>query len=207
MVSGREAATVGTHYELLGVEHRSTRDEVERAYRFHREMYGEGALATYSLLDPDEIAVHRAQLDEAFRVLSRPDLRRAYDESLGLAKYGAAVVPFPTPKNEPAQDRPGGKERPAEEPHTETFRRVAATGADLRRAREARGISLRDISMRTKVGVRFLEYIEAERLDVLPATVYLRGFVAEFARAVGLDPRESAEAYIAHIGKREGRKE
>jgi flagellar biosynthesis protein FlhG len=202
VVTQVEVVSLGTHYELLGVEPRSTRDEIERAYRFHRDMYGEGALATYSLLDPDEIAVHRAQLDEAFRILSRPDLRRAYDLSLGVTRPSGAVVPFPTPKGEPANDR-AAKDREPETNSTDSFRQVATTGADLKRAREARGISLRDISMRTKVGARFLEYIEDERLDMLPATVYLRGFVAEFARAVGLDPRASAEAYIARLGKRD----
>jgi flagellar biosynthesis protein FlhG len=197
-----ETVSVGTHYDLLGVESRSTRDEIERAYRFHRDMYGEGALATYSLLDPDEIAINRAQLDEAFRVLSHPELRRAYDESLGRAKQGGAVVQFPAPKGDPAQERSPIKERTPEEAFAQGFRRVASTGAELKHAREVRGISLRDISMRSKIGARFLGYIEEERLDMLPATVYLRGFVAEFARAVGLDPRATAEAYIAHIGKR-----
>jgi len=197
-----EAVSVATHYDLLGVESRSTRDEIERAYRFHRDMYGDGALATYSLLDPDEIAVNRAQLDEAFRVLSHPELRREYDQSLGLAKAGGAVVQFPTPKGEAAQERSIVKERTAEEAFAQGFRRVASTGAELKQAREVRGISLRDISLRSKVGARFLGYIEEERLDMLPATVYLRGFVAEYARAVGLDPRASAEAYIARLGKR-----
>ncbi len=194
---------MGTHYDLLGVESRSTRDEIERAYRFHRDMYGEGALATYSLLDPDEIAINRAQFDEAFRVLSHPELRRAYDESLGRAKQGGAVVPFPG-----SQGRPCAGALACQGTYSRRRLSPRASGESpppvpsCKHAREVRGISLRDISMRSKIGARFLEYIEEERLDMLPATVYLRGFVAEFARAVGLDPRASAEAYIAHIGKR-----
>ena len=64
------------------------------------------------------------------------------------------------------------------------------TGADLKRIREARGISLRDIALQSKIGMRILEYIEEDRLPYLPAPVYLRGFLQEYARAVGLDPRE-----------------
>ena len=75
------------------------------------------------------------------------------------------------------------------------------TGPDLKRFRESRGISLRDIATASKVGVRYLEYIEAERVEVLPAPVYLRGFVQEYARVVGLDPRPTADSYLSRIGR------
>src|SRR6185503_2980278 len=43
------------------------------------------------------------------------------------------------------------------------------TGAVLRRYREERGISLRDIANQSKIGTRYLEYIEGDRHDMLPA--------------------------------------
>jgi flagellar biosynthesis protein FlhG len=73
------------------------------------------------------------------------------------------------------------------------------TGADLKRFRESRGIALREIAAQSKVGVRYLEYIETERLEVLPAPVYLRGFLQEYAKVVGLDPRRTAECYLSRI--------
>ncbi len=72
-------------------------------------------------------------------------------------------------------------------------------GAALRRFREGRGISLKDIAARSKVGVRYLEYIEADRHALLPAPVYLRGFLQEYARATGLEPRRTAEAYMSRV--------
>lgn len=73
------------------------------------------------------------------------------------------------------------------------------TGADLKKIREARGVSLRGIALVTKIGVRFLEYIEEDRLGLLPAPVYLRGFLMEYGRALGLDPLRTAEAYMARL--------
>jgi flagellar biosynthesis protein FlhG len=73
------------------------------------------------------------------------------------------------------------------------------TGPDLRRVRESRGVSLKQIAATSKISVRFFEYIEGDRFERLPATVYLRGFVQEYARAVGLDPRRTAESYIARV--------
>jgi hypothetical protein len=75
------------------------------------------------------------------------------------------------------------------------------TGPALRRFREQVGVSLREISIRSKVGVRYLEYIEQDRHRDLPAPVYLRGFLQEYARAVGLDPKLTADAYLAKVAR------
>ena len=45
-----------TYYEVLGIERTASLPQVERAYRFCLEMYGQGALATYSLLEPLQTA-------------------------------------------------------------------------------------------------------------------------------------------------------
>ena len=60
----------------------------------------------------------------------------------------------------------------------------------------ARGMSLRHIATVTKVGLRYLEYVEEDRFAFLPAPVYLRGFLQEYARLVGIDPRRAADAYM-----------
>ena len=51
----------------------------------------------------------------------------------------------------------------------------------------------------TKFGVRFLEYIEEDRFALLPPPVYLRGFLQEYARLLGLDGRAVADGYLAHV--------
>ena len=75
------------------------------------------------------------------------------------------------------------------------------TGENLRRLREEQGVALRDISAASKIGIRFFEYIEADRHSHLPARVYLRSFLHEYAKAIGLDPQQTAEAYIARLAK------
>jgi cytoskeletal protein RodZ len=60
-------------------------------------------------------------------------------------------------------------------------------GSSLRRARETRRLSLRDIASTTKIPCTTLEQIEAGNLDQLPADVFVRGFIRSFAKAVGTD--------------------
>lgn len=56
-------------------------------------------------------------------------------------------------------------------------------GRHLRICRELRGLSLRDLHERTRI--RHLAEIEAERFDALPPEPYLRGFVRQYAEALG----------------------
>jgi cytoskeleton protein RodZ len=70
-------------------------------------------------------------------------------------------------------------------------------GEWLRRQRELREISLRDIADRTKISLRYLEAMEADRFDLLPAPIFAKGFLREYARYVGLSPDEVVNHYLA----------
>ncbi len=174
-------------YAVLGLEPRATNEQLERAYRFCLELYAEGSLATYSLLEPSEAEVQRTRVKEAYDTLVNPEKRQAYDESRGfMPPPEAAVLPFFS-----AAARQAASSLPIE-----------VSGPELKKVREARGMSLRQIAAVTKIGVRVLEYIEEDRFSFLPPAVYLRGFLTEYAKLVGLDPRRVAEAYMARIPRR-----
>lgn len=61
-------------------------------------------------------------------------------------------------------------------------------GKLLKDAREAKNISLEDIASKTKININVLKALECNDLDSLPNITYVRGFVANFAKTVGLDP-------------------
>ncbi|HEY0510818.1 MAG TPA: helix-turn-helix domain-containing protein [Thermoanaerobaculia bacterium] len=67
----------------------------------------------------------------------------------------------------------------------------------LRRQRELREISLRDIADRTKISLRYLEAMEADRFDLLPAPIFAKGFLKEYARYVGLSPDDVVNHYLS----------
>jgi cytoskeleton protein RodZ len=60
-------------------------------------------------------------------------------------------------------------------------------GEHLRREREMRGVSLEEISVATKISIRFLQAIENEELSKLPGGIFTRSFVRAYARYLGLD--------------------
>lgn len=76
----------------------------------------------------------------------------------------------------------------------------ASFGIWLRRQREAREVSLREIAERTKISLRYLEAMEENRFALLPAPVFARGFLREYARYVGLNPDEVINHFLAAQG-------
>ncbi|RKG49282.1 molecular chaperone DnaJ [Corallococcus sp. AB011P] len=70
-------------------------------------------------------------------------------------------------------------------------------GELLRRVREARGLTIQQLADRTRISVRHLENVEADRYTALPTTVYLRGILMNLARELGLDPLRVSKSYLA----------
>lgn len=71
----------------------------------------------------------------------------------------------------------------------------SSIGPTLRRAREAAGYSVSDIAERMRLSRRNIEDMEAERFDLFPVSVFLRGYLASYTRLVGLDPEPLLEEY------------
>lgn len=73
---------------------------------------------------------------------------------------------------------------------------MASFGATLRRERELRQITLREISEATKVNLRYLEALERDDFRHLPGGVFNKGFVRAFAQYIGIDPDRMVLAYL-----------
>jgi cytoskeletal protein RodZ len=72
-------------------------------------------------------------------------------------------------------------------------------GAQLRTAREAKGLSLESIAKRTRVKARTLQAIELNDQSALPPRPYGRGFVRAYAEEVNLDPDRTVREYFAQF--------
>ena len=90
----------------------------------------------------------------------------------------------------PKQPEARGKAKDGEEGSGVPF------GTWLRSQREARGVSLREIADSTRISLRYLEALEMDRFDALPAPVFARGFLREYARVVGLDADEVVNLFL-----------
>lgn len=75
-------------------------------------------------------------------------------------------------------------------------------GETLKREREKRKISLREVSEATKIGVRHLEAMESNHLERLPGGLFNKGFIRAYAKFLELDPEALVSSYlydVAHL--------
>jgi flagellar biosynthesis protein FlhG len=183
-----------THYAMLGVTRSANDEEVRRAYKRVKEMYAPGSVATSSLLSESELTVCRVKLDEAYDTLLDAVRRRAYDLST-----------FSEPEPEVPSVLPPRPALVAERSmlQNELVREIGPdtefTGLLLRKVRQSQGIELKQISLHTKIAASHLSAIEEEQFEVLPAIVYVRGFVNELAKYLRLDPPQVQRTYLRRL--------
>ena len=182
-----------TLYEVLGVPRTASDEEVRRAYKSQREVYANGSIAVSSLLDPPQLRAEQARLEEAYDTLLDSVRRRAYDLST-----------FPEPADAPREaHKPRAIAAEQKMLQAELAREIGPdtefTGAMLRKVREAQGVDLAEISERTKIGRLHLAALEDEAWTQLPAEVYVRGFLAEVAKFLRLDPSQVQRTYLRRM--------
>jgi cytoskeletal protein RodZ len=78
-------------------------------------------------------------------------------------------------------------------------RKAVDFGTKMKRAREARGVSLRQIATSTKISVSALEALERNDISRLPGGIFSRAFVRSYAIQVGLDPEETVRDFLVQF--------
>lgn len=73
-------------------------------------------------------------------------------------------------------------------------------GDKLRREREAQGLSLQEVAVRTRVPIRQLEVLERNEFSSLPGIPYAVGFARAYARALGMDEAAIAADVRGELG-------
>jgi cytoskeleton protein RodZ len=78
---------------------------------------------------------------------------------------------------------------------------VSGVGAELRQAREARGLAIDDVAQQLKFAPRQIESLEHERFDRLPGPTIARGMVRNYARLLKLDPEPLLQRMSPQVEK------
>lgn len=203
-----------TFYELLELDPQGDELQLERAYRIARATYEPTSVATYSILSEQENAEILRRVEEAYAVLSDARNRREYDLRLRRTERERsprapqlAGLKSPKARSEPVPVWSGEPLRPAAIEIDESLEPEDGVydGAVLRRIRLELGIELEEIATITKVNSHYLESVEKDRHADLPSGVYVRGFIKELAKCLGLDPVEVSESYMKAYEERSDR--
>lgn len=166
----------GKYFRVLELPQDASLMEVRSAYLQLKELYSKDSIVTLPV---------RHEISEEYRKEILSQIEEAYHNLLGLFHNG--------------KDETGG-ERPPPVLDKDLKNAISEVsnfnGSTLRQIRENLNIDLRDIAFATKISIRHLDDIEAEKYDTLPPAVYTRGFVVNYAKYLSLDWKKVADDYM-----------
>jgi flagellar biosynthesis protein FlhG len=166
----------GDDYRVLDLEDGATLKDVRRAYHRMKALYAESSLATYSLMTDEERSGTLHRIEKAYMRITSTLETSSANNKLSLRGEGPA----------PARDLEEGE----------------PVGTYLKRRREDLDLTLKEVAGSTRIRSIYLEYIEDQRYSDLPALVYLRGFLMEYARTLRIaEPEFLTAAYITQMGE------
>jgi len=96
----------------------------------------------------------------------------------------------------PSPDTPGPEASGRGEPQETVSLPTPGSGAELRETRQRLNLAVETIAEKTKIRRAYLQAIEEERFGDLPAAVFVRGFLREYARCLGLPGDEVTGLYM-----------
>jgi DNA-binding XRE family transcriptional regulator len=144
-----------------------------------------------SRLEVEQAYLHRRALYAdgslaSYGLLEQPQKQQRLQEIEAAYARIVAARQQPAPPSLPGQEE-GLRQLPDGSP-----------ASQLRQARLEARLTLKDLAQTLKIGHRHLQNIEEERFEDLPATVYLRGFLLCYAKALKIaHPEDLASRYLA----------
>lgn len=75
------------------------------------------------------------------------------------------------------------------------MRNLESIGTLLKKCREQKGLTLKDIENITKIRTKYIEAIEQDNFEVIPGEVYVKGFIRSYADSLGLDGNVLVQHY------------
>ena len=213
------------YYEILEIPTDASGEEVYQGYIKAKNTYSHDSIALYSLLTKDECDKILELVEEAYSILSDPDKRIKYNQARSIKTPDKEFLTkedhTPAP---PIQSQPTPPVPKPTQPNTkgmmskivankrfsldfisnqEIEKRIEQTteftGAFLKEIREYKNVDLHRMADMTKISKSYLKNIEEEKLSNLPALVYVRGFVYQYAKCLKLNPDLVATSYITHL--------
>jgi cytoskeletal protein RodZ len=76
---------------------------------------------------------------------------------------------------------------------------MESIGQYLRKERELREISLKEIAHQTKISPFHLRALETDNFSVFPGEAFIRGFLHNYASCIGLDANDIVNRYLDQL--------
>lgn len=185
------------YYQVLDVPPEANQQHIHQAYHEAKRTYSPNNPDIFHYFKPEEIRDWVDLIEEAYAVIGHPNTRRDYDRELSFSHK---------PPNNP-QDTPQIPTTPTHQaPLPEGYKSTPVStykvdkkmeemiahhepvdGLFLKKVRIYKNIELTEFSRVTCIAVRHLYAIENNNFSVLPAPVFVRGYIIQYCRILDLE--------------------
>ena len=198
------------YYEVLEVNTNATQHDIAVAYEKAKRTYSSANPALYNIFSEQEANALRALIDEAFAVLGNQTYRNIYEKRVQAKTYTDHELSFEAIKKASENlyaSRISLNETEANSIEQEKYdvnsdfeneiqKQSEWNGSFLQKVREYKKISLDALHEKTKVNPWYLKALENMDPANLPAPVFVRGYVTQMAKTLGLDDKTVADSYM-----------
>lgn len=182
-----------THYDTLEIPLSSSGKDIQTAYLKARNTYAIDNPKLYAVFSKTEVQDLLRLIDKAYFVLSHPKRRKEYDQRiLGQQKPS---LPHKPSKNQNMAIQSHYKKNALFEKQIQ--QQDVFDGHFLQNVRTYKNITLEEIALVTRIGKPYLIAIENNEYQMLPAPVFVRGFIMQYAKCLSLDPEKVADSYMS----------
>ncbi len=201
-----EMNTRFNYYDILEVNPQSNQHDITEAYQKARLTYSSDNPALYTIFTENEAREYLRMVEEAYSVLGNRALRNLYDQKLGRGVKESEQLSYEHLLHEskvnhkPAELPKIGRLRPDysinESFEDQIRRQTRFDGAFLKQIREYKKVTLEQLSSVTKITAFYLNALERMDPQSLPAPVFVRGYIVQISRYLGLEEKKVVESYM-----------
>ena len=194
------------YYEMLDIQPGATAVEIRSAYNAALQMYQPESLVSYSFFSREERKKILAQLEKAYSTLINEAQRIQYDNELNPQRPAGTAETLEGVKKPVdlfeinrqaisfAQRKSHNTELKAKIAQSPTIAEIIArpdiSGKDLKTIRNELGVTIEAMHQETKIRLDYLNDLEDDRIEKLPAAVFLKGFVRAYLKSLCIEPAD-----------------
>lgn len=194
------------YYEVLEVSPEASQDIIYDAYKKAKQTYSIKNPDIFNIFSETEAIDWMNTIEEAYSIIGQPNSRRVYDQEMssGVKKQS------PIKKSVPVAAKPlpegWAQTSVSQYPINRSMEELIAQqelydGLFLKKIREYKKIDLNDFSRVTCIAIRHLYAIENNNFASLPAAVYVRGYIIQYSRILGLDEQRVVTSFMSLLKK------
>ncbi len=195
------------YYEILEITENATQQEIHAAYAKARETYSADNKALSTIFSPVEALELRTLIEEAFEVLSNNTFRNIYEKRLLANTFLESDLTAEAIKSAsadlferaiPPQIRTEPELAPVVDQSLENewAAKKEWTGQDIKKVREYRKLSFDELTDITKINPWYIAALEDMDPANLPVEVFVRGYILQVSKALGLKERVVTDSYM-----------